>query len=51
MPRPSKGRVYLATAWWLATVPGLAIMVTVLSINTVGDWLRDTLDPQLRSGA
>ncbi len=46
----SDSRAYLATAWWLATVPGLAIMLTVLSINTVGDWLRDTLDPQLRGG-
>ena len=44
----SDSRAYLATAWWLATVPGVAIMLTVLSINTVGDWLRDTLDPQLR---
>ena len=46
----SDSRAYLATAWWLATVPGLAIMLTVLSINTVGDWLRDALDPQLRGG-
>lgn len=42
-------RAYLATAWWLAAMPGVAIMLTVLSINTVGDWLRDTLDPQLRA--
>ena len=42
-------RAYLATAWWLAAMPGAAIMLTVLSINTVGDWLRDTLDPQLRA--
>jgi peptide/nickel transport system permease protein len=42
-------RAYLATAWWLAAMPGIAIMLTVLSINTVGDWLRDTLDPQLRT--
>jgi peptide/nickel transport system permease protein len=41
------GRVYLASAWWLATFPGLAISVTVLSINVVGDWLRDYLDPEL----
>lgn len=41
-------RVYLATAWWLAAVPGVAIMLTVLSINTVGDWLRDAVDPRLR---
>jgi len=42
-------RAYLATAWWLAAMPGVTIMLTVLSINTVGDWLRDTLDPQLRT--
>ena len=41
------GRVYLDTAWWLATFPGLAISVTVLALNTVGDWLRDYLDPEL----
>ena len=35
--------------WWLATIPGLAIMFTVLAINTLGDWLRDFLDPRLRS--
>lgn len=42
------GRTYLATAWWLATFPGLAILLIVLSINLLGDWLRDELDPQLR---
>jgi peptide/nickel transport system permease protein len=42
------GRVYLSTAWWLATFPGLAILVTVLGINLLGDGLRDTLDPRLR---
>jgi ABC-type dipeptide/oligopeptide/nickel transport system permease subunit len=39
--------VYLSTAWWLATFPGLAILVTVLGINLLGDGLRDTLDPRL----
>jgi peptide/nickel transport system permease protein len=42
------GRVYLSTAWWLATFPGLAILVTVLGINLLGDGLRDTLDPRLQ---
>ena len=42
------GRVYISTAWWLATFPGLAILVTVLGINLFGDGLRDTLDPRLR---
>ena len=43
------GRAYVASAWWLATFPGLAIMLTVLSINVIGDWLRDYLDPRLRN--
>jgi peptide/nickel transport system permease protein len=34
--------------WWPATLPGLAIMLTVLSINMIGDWLRDILDPRLK---
>lgn len=42
------GRVYLTTSWWLATFPGLAILITVLGINLFGDGLRDTLDPRLR---
>jgi peptide/nickel transport system permease protein len=42
------GRVYMSTAWWLATFPGLAILVTVLGINLLGDGLRDTLDPRLK---
>ncbi|HSB79125.1 MAG TPA: ABC transporter permease [Candidatus Methylomirabilis sp.] len=42
------GRAYLSTAWWLATFPGLSIMLTVLGINLLGDWLRDVLDPRLQ---
>jgi peptide/nickel transport system permease protein len=42
------GRDYLATAWWLATFPGLAIMVTVLGANLLGDAVRDRLDPRVR---
>ncbi|MEK4523095.1 ABC transporter permease [Psychrobacillus sp. FSL W7-1493] len=42
----SDGRDYLATSWWLATFPGLAITVTVLGIIFLGDWLRDVLDPR-----
>jgi len=38
----------LAGKWWLAVFPGLAIMLTVLAINILGDWLRDFLDPRLR---
>lgn len=56
-PTPSWGRMladgrdFLATAWWLATYPGLAIMLLVLSVNLVGDWLRDYFDPRLRHAA
>jgi peptide/nickel transport system permease protein len=42
------GRNYLRDAWWMSTFPGLAIFVTVLAINMVGDGLRDALDPRLR---
>ena len=42
------GRDKLADAWWIATMPGLAIVFTVMSLNIFGDWLRDTLDPRLR---
>jgi len=43
------GRTYLDTAWWLATFPGLAIFLVVLSINLIGDWVRDLLDPRMRN--
>ncbi len=42
------GRDRLVDAWWVATMPGVAILITVLSLNLFGDWLRDTLDPKLR---
>jgi peptide/nickel transport system permease protein len=45
-----EGRQHLASAWWIATFPGLAIFVTVLGFNLFGDGLRDTLDPTLRAG-
>ena len=44
----SDGRDRLAVAWWISTMPGLAIMLVVLSMNLFGDWLRDRLDPRLR---
>ena len=44
----SDGRDQLAEFWWISTLPGLAIMPTVMSLNLFGDWLRDTLDPRLR---
>ena len=43
------GRSYLRHAWWITTFPGLAIMVTVLSINLLGDGLRDALDPRMNA--
>ena len=43
------GRSYLDTAWWIAFFPGLAIMITVLSVNLLGDWVRDYLDPRLQA--
>ncbi len=42
------GRDYLAGAWWISTMPGVAILLTVISLNLFGDWLRDKLDPRLR---
>jgi peptide/nickel transport system permease protein len=45
----AEGRDYLTTAWWLATLPGVAIFLVVLSINLIGDWIRDLLDPRLRN--
>jgi peptide/nickel transport system permease protein len=46
----AEGRDYLTMAGWIAVFPGLAIMVTVLGINFLGDGLRDLLDPRLRQG-
>lgn len=45
----SDGRQYLATSWWVATFPGLAITVTVLGVIFLGDWLRDVLDPRMKT--
>src|SRR5262249_2662312 len=53
-PRPewgamlSEGRNFLRVAWWMTIFPGVAIMLTVLAINMLGDGLRDALDPRLR---
>ena len=46
-----EGRQFLASAWWIATFPGLAIFVTVLGFNLFGDGLRDAVDPTLRGSA
>jgi peptide/nickel transport system permease protein len=41
----SDGRDYVVDAWWISVVPGVAILLTVMSMNLFGDWLRDTVDP------
>jgi len=43
----ANGRSYLSFAWWIATIPGGAIMITVLGFNFLGDGLRDALDPKM----
>jgi peptide/nickel transport system permease protein len=56
IPRPTPawgvmvadGRELIVTAWWVSMFPGLAIMLTVLALNLLGDWLRDHLDPKLK---
>jgi peptide/nickel transport system permease protein len=42
-----QGRGLLATAWWVSTIPGIALTTLTMSIGTIGDWLRDVLDPTL----
>ena len=42
----SSGRSYVATAWWLAAFPGIAIFLVVMSSNLIGDWIRDRYDPR-----
>jgi peptide/nickel transport system permease protein len=44
----SDGRQYIATSWWVATFPGVAITITVLGVIFLGDWLRDILDPKIK---
>ena len=44
----SEGRDYIDEAWWLCTVPGVAILLVVLSFKLLGDWLRVRFDPKLR---
>jgi len=45
----SDGRAYLAVAWWVSTMPGLALTLGVIGFNLLGDYLRDRIDPRLRS--
>jgi peptide/nickel transport system permease protein len=44
----AEGRGLVYGAWWVSTLPGLAIFFAILGINLLGDWLRDVLDPRLR---
>ena len=44
----SDGRMFITDAWWLTLIPGLAILITVLAFNLMGDGLRDALDPKLK---
>ena len=44
----SFGRNYIDSAWWIAVIPGVAIALVVVSLNFLGDWLRDYFDPRLR---
>jgi peptide/nickel transport system permease protein len=44
----AEGRNYLQSAWWIAMFPGMAILLTVLAFNFLGDWARDQFDPRLR---
>jgi peptide/nickel transport system permease protein len=46
----AQGRQYLSSSWWIATMPGIAIVLAVVGINLVGDWLRDALDPGIEQG-
>lgn len=45
----SDGRQYIATSWWVAALPGAAITITVLGVIFLGDWLRDVLDPRMKT--
>ncbi len=44
----ARGKQQISVAWWMPTFPGIAIMLTVLAINLVGDWLREEFDPRLQ---
>lgn len=46
----SNGRQYVDTAWWLATFPGASIFLVSLSINLIGDYLRESIDPYMKRG-
>ena len=43
------GRTVLRTAWWICAIPGIAILLTVMAINLVGEGLNDALNPRLKT--
>lgn len=45
----SEGRDVIHRAWWVTVLPGLVLAIVVLSMNTLGDWMRDNLDPRLKA--
>ena len=45
----AEGLDFIESAWWISLMPGVAILLVVFAFNVLGDWLRDKLDPQLRS--
>jgi peptide/nickel transport system permease protein len=57
IPRPTpawglmvaEGRELVVSAWWVSFFPGVAILLVVLSLNLLGDWIRDRLDPKQRN--
>ena len=44
----AQGREFITLSWWMTTLPGLIIFLTVLSLNFIGDGLRESLDPRQR---
>ena len=42
------GRIYIEDAWWISFFPGFCIFLVVMSLNFLGDWMRDRFDPRLR---
>ncbi|CAB1083898.1 hypothetical protein JY97_05410 [Alkalispirochaeta odontotermitis] len=42
------GRDYISVAWWMSTMPGMVLFATVISLNMLGDWIRDVTDPKMR---
>ncbi|MBX3070830.1 MAG: ABC transporter permease [Thermomicrobiales bacterium] len=45
----AEGRTYISTGWWVCAFPGAAIFLTAMSVNLLGDWLREELDPSLKA--